>query len=64
MVDIRGTNPLIGDILAATRRGNATVASLLGGSFELMSLTRMGIFDANKFFNGPRAAKMAGGFAM
>lgn len=63
LVDIRGTNPLIADILAATRRGRATVASLLGGSFELMSLTRMGIFDANKFFNGPRAAKMGGGFA-
>ena len=63
LVDIRGTNPLIADILTATRKGKATVASLLGGSFELMSLTRMGIFDANKFFNGPRAAKMAGGFA-
>ena len=63
LVDIRGTNPLIADIMAATRRGKATVASLLGGSFELMSLTRMGIFDANKFFNGPRAAKMGGGFA-
>lgn len=63
LVDIRGTNPLIKDILEATRRGHATVASLLGGSFELMSLTKMGIFDANKFFNGPRAKNMSGGFA-
>lgn len=58
LVDIRGTNPLIADILAATRRGKATVASLLGGSFELMSLTHMGIFDANKFFNGQRAKNL------
>ena len=63
LVDIRGANPLIADILAATRRGKATVASLLGGSFELMSLTRMGIFDANKFFNGPRAEKMGSAFS-
>jgi cobaltochelatase CobN len=53
LVDIRGTNPLIKVILDATRRGKATVASLLGGSFQLMGLTRMGIFDADKFFNGP-----------
>ena len=59
LVDIRGTNPLIKDILEATRRGKATVASLLGGSFELMSLTRMGIFDANKFFNGPMFEKIS-----
>lgn len=63
LVDIRGTNPLIKDILEATRRGKATVASLLGGSIELMSLTKMGIFDAHKFFNGPRAKNMSGGFA-
>lgn len=61
LVDIRGSNPLIKDILEATRRGKATVASLLGGSFELMGLTRMGIFDANKFFNGPRFQKLSAG---
>ncbi len=59
LVDIRGTNPLIQVILEATRRGTATVASLLGGSFELMGLTRMGIFDADKFFHGPMFQKIS-----